>query len=421
MGKEIRETLKIENFLSIKEATWELADFNVLAGEMATGKSLCIKLLKFFEDIVPELLTSSYTSFIRNLDIDNLYRGLNVKFFDNIFYFKRSDYKKFGQFKVIYTFLSSNSKHFNMTVSGTNDTNAKFECHYLEELLKEWKQVFEEDVYLKPESASVGKFSQVKKIFYNKILKDFDNCFPVRAIFIPASRAALMSSSSHIDEYLSDYNYFLSFLPRYDSRNLHIDKIDKILKADFMYDGNEYFLNSKDGRRIKLRKGSSGQQEIATILLLLTTLGNFRFAYSIAQSIIIEGLSTHIFPADQKEMIELIVDVYRELKKKSKHSTVRFFITVNSLIILDCLNNMIKKGMLLEKYKKYLKKIVEINNLVLIPELNHGEVSVNFIDQEGKMKSLLNKRKNQLIKTDDITSVIDVIKSDANKLDSYMG
>jgi hypothetical protein len=418
MGKEIREILKIENFLSIKEATWELADFNVLAGEMAAGKSLCIKLLKFFEDIVPELLTSTYTSFIRNLDKVNLYKDLKDKFFNKTFDFGRSDYKKFGQFKLTYTFLFSNSKVFNMTVSGTDEADTIFECHYLEELLKEWKQVFENDIYLKPENASVGKFSQVKKIFYNEILKDFNNCFPIRAIFIPASRAALMSSSSHFDEYLSDYNYFLRFLPRYDSRNL---QIENILKADFMYDGDDYYLDSKDGRRIMLRKGSSGQQEIATILLLLNTLGNIKFAYGITQSIIIEGLSAHIFPSDQKEMIELIVNIYRELKKKNKHSSVRFFITVNSLIILDCLNNMLRKGMLLEKYKKYMNKIVEINDLVDTPELYHNEVSVNFIDHEGKMKSLLNKRKNHLIKTEDITSVIDVIKGEAQKLDNYMG
>jgi AAA15 family ATPase/GTPase len=45
------ETLDIENFLSIKEFHWDIKQFNIITGDMGSGKSLCIKLLCFFEGI----------------------------------------------------------------------------------------------------------------------------------------------------------------------------------------------------------------------------------------------------------------------------------------------------------------------------------------------------------------------------------
>ena len=48
---EPKERLVINNFLSIGHFDWEIKDFNILTGEMASGKSLCMKLLHFFEQV----------------------------------------------------------------------------------------------------------------------------------------------------------------------------------------------------------------------------------------------------------------------------------------------------------------------------------------------------------------------------------
>jgi predicted ATPase len=47
----IQEKLIIKNFFSIKSFNWNIKDFNILTGGMASGKSLCVKLLNFFENI----------------------------------------------------------------------------------------------------------------------------------------------------------------------------------------------------------------------------------------------------------------------------------------------------------------------------------------------------------------------------------
>lgn len=408
--KDVKETLEITNFLSIKRIKkWEIADFNILTGEMAAGKSLCLKLLKFFEDIIPDLLSSSYNSFCNKLKIENLYRNLTDKFAE-IFYFSRSDKKKPPQFRVIYTFVSD-KKDFIMTISGSNETDIIFKCEYLEILLGKWEKKFNEDIYLQPKSVSPERFSEVKRTFYYELLKEFNNHFPIRTIFIPASRATLLFSSNYNDRYLNDYNYFLRFLPKYKSSGL---AIDKILKADIKNNGSSYFLDSKDGRRVPLEMGSSGQQEIASVLLLIDKLGNFKYAYGIERSIIIEELSAHIFPADQKETIELIVNVYRNLKDSDTHS-VRFFMTIHSPIILDCLNNMLKKGMLLKEHEK---KEAEINKLAEIPALYPFEVSANFINHNGSMQNIFSPKTKQ-IEAKKINKIINEIKNDAQNLSKF--
>jgi len=407
--KDVKETLEITNFLSIKHIKWKIADFNILAGEMAAGKSLCLKLLKFFEDIIPELLSSSYNSFCNSLKIENLYSNLTDKFTD-IFHFFRSDNNEPPQYNIIYTFVSDN-ENFNMTISGSNKTDIIIKCEYLEELLKKWGQKFDNDIYLQPKSVSPERFLEVKRTFYYEMLKEFNYRFPVRTIFIPASRTTLLFSSNYSDKYLSDYSFFLRFLPKYRSSGL---AIDKILKADIKNNGSSYFLDSKDGRRVPLEMGSSGQQEIATILLLLDKLGNFRYNYGIERSIIIEELSAHIFPSDQKETIELIVNVYRTLKDSGTH-TVRFFMTIHSPIILDCLNNMLKKGMLLKEYEG---REAEINKLTKIPALYPLEVSANFINRNGSMQNIFNQKKKQ-IEAKKITTSINEIKDDAQILSKF--
>jgi hypothetical protein len=52
---------------------------------MGSGKSICIKLLKFFEDIISSLLVLPYEQFLSNLE----YAGFTSKLkreFENIFY-----------------------------------------------------------------------------------------------------------------------------------------------------------------------------------------------------------------------------------------------------------------------------------------------------------------------------------------------
>jgi AAA15 family ATPase/GTPase len=82
VDKKITETLEIHDFFSIKYIKWEIKHFNIITGDMGAGKSICIKLLKFFEDIIPSLLILPYDIFIKNLDASQCFLFITKKFTD---------------------------------------------------------------------------------------------------------------------------------------------------------------------------------------------------------------------------------------------------------------------------------------------------------------------------------------------------
>lgn len=65
-------------------------------------------------------------------------------------------------------------------------------------------------------------------------------------------------------------------------------------------------------------------------------------------SIFIEEPSAHLFPDEQKETIQYIVNIFRNLQG-IKNKKARFFISTHSPYVLNVINNMLKKGYLIEK------------------------------------------------------------------------
>jgi len=120
MDEEIKEILEIQDFLSIKYIKWEFEKFNIITGDMGSGKSVCIKLLKYFEAIIPSLLVLPYEDFLKNLDTKQFY-GYLVRQFSNIFVLTASEPNKQFKFKVSYIF-SYNEVTFDATLSIENET-----------------------------------------------------------------------------------------------------------------------------------------------------------------------------------------------------------------------------------------------------------------------------------------------------------
>ena len=133
MEKEIYEVLEIKNFLSFKQVKWEFSQFNIITGDMGTGKSLCIKLLKYFEDIIPNLLIMSYNDFSKNLDSNSYFRHLICEF-TNIFHISSNDDAKLPFFEINYVF-SYKEEMFNVTITGNNEKNIHLKSSFLENLL----------------------------------------------------------------------------------------------------------------------------------------------------------------------------------------------------------------------------------------------------------------------------------------------
>jgi predicted ATPase len=401
MANEATETLEVDNFLSISHIKWEFKQFNIITGDMGAGKSLCIKLLKFFEDIVSSLLILPYDNFLENLDANQFYKFLSKKF-STTFILSLTNSAVRQSFVISYAF-SYEEESFDVTIKGTDVNDIRFESLYLEKLLPEWNKRLQKKNINNSEKITPDGFDEVKNSLYANVLKKFNGCFPMATTFIPASRAALAFGSDYTDNYLKDYKRLVDVLPRFVSRNEEI--VNTILKAKIKINGS-LLLESNDGRQVPISNASSGQQEIIYVLMLLDKLGNFRYTYGGRQSLFIEEPSAHLFPLEQKQTIELIVRIYHYLKDNG--NPVRFFITTHSPYILNSLNNILTKGVLLEKYKCQEERI---NADVNIPHIFADEISAYFISGNGTGESMLDADKKYLYadKIADISRDIDIV------------
>jgi hypothetical protein len=395
------EVLKITNFLSIKKFDWKINDFNIITGDMGSGKSICIKLLKFFEDIIRDLLILPYEQFIYNLEYDNLTTRLKNEF-SEIFYLSSGESNGGKAFDIEYNF-SYADQVIVINIKNDNSNIIYIESPFLKKLLDGWKEHLKGKGDITPDG-----FKEIKLFFYDEILRKFENHFPIATTFIPASRAALAFGSGVGDNYLTEYNTLMNNLRRFPNRNL--DLINSILKAEIIIDNGELLLKSNDGRKVPIKKASSGQQEIIYVLMLLDKLGNFIYTYGKDQSLFIEEPSAHLFPLEQKQTIELITRIFILLKEEG--SLIRIFITTHSPYILNSMNNILKKGSLLERCRDQASRI---NSEVDIPHLFINEISAYFIDDNGFGNNMVDETDGYLY-SEKIAEISYVIDEDTRKL-----
>jgi hypothetical protein len=346
------------------------------------------------------LFVHPYEQFLSNLEYENLLTYLK-KEFSIIFYFSPDDLSGREAFTIEYKF-SSKAQIIDINIFNDNNT-IHIESLFLKNLLNEWKEYLGKKGDITPDG-----FEEAKLYFYHDLLKTFAGHFPIATTFIPASRAALAFGSGGGDNYLKDYNDLMNSLHRFSNRDPAL--INFIIKAKIIVDNGKLWLESTDGRKVPIEKASSGQQEIIYVLILLDKLGNFRYSYGKEQSLFIEEPSAHLFPLEQKQTIELITRIFISLKEE--RNLVRIFITTHSPYILNSMNNMLKKGSLIEKYGDRADRIrAEVD----IPHLSINEISAYFIDNDGVGKSMIDL-KEQYLYSDTIAGISYSIDEDTRKL-----
>ena len=426
--KGITERILIKNFFSIKEINWEIKDFNVLTGGMAAGKSLCIKLVYFLEHILHRNIFFSAIS-RETLKREVFYENMS-KQFKNLFHSENPE-NDLCNTEIKYTFVvSENNMVFDLTAKWNKDTkNLEWTSNYIDTHIDIWCGFIDE------KDTNTG---DVRKKIDETISREFLTKFPITTRFIPASRAiaSIIKNTAKkdiMDAFLLDFiqytkNSVSSFYNVSDINDYKIN-INKLLQINKMLiyhdqqsDEDIISIEASGGRKITPLELSSGQQELLYFLLLIKDISamtsfhdeknNLVLIFNNNLSVFIEEPSSHLFPQEQKDIIEFIAQIFRILTDKKKINT-RFFITTHSPYVLNVINNMLTKGDIMERNEVLIKRI---NKKIKFPHIYKDELSAIFIKKNGKHKNMLNGDEKVMF-ADDIAEISFSINDDTNKLD----
>ena len=186
--------------------------------------------------------------------------------------------------------------------------------------------------------------------------------------------------------------------------------MNNILKGNYVSERGKDFLVSQDGRKTSLTNASSGQQETLPLALILKNL-LFRTRSMVRGiTVYIEEPEAHIFPAAQKQIVQLIALVFNASRENVPY---QFLITTHSPYILTSLNNLLLAGKLASKLKGKKKKelfsIIDSDTALTINNMRcyslKDGISIPIISIQ-----------NELIESDVIDEVSDELSCEFDKL-----
>lgn len=409
----IKEKLVIKNFLTIKDFEWDVKGFNVLTGGMGSGKSLCMKLLYFCEQVLHN------TIFLNSISKDTLNKQAffySVKDYFNKIFFSANPELDFSKTIIEYTYISDKAVFDLSAKFDGKQGSLVWDSSYIDQEIERWQAFFEKDT---PDMAD-----KVRNSIYESITHKFSESFPIGAMFIPAARtiASITDYNNFPDPFVSDFTGGLKpFVLRF--KNFSNENINDILKIkDISYESSEKRLTIEfpDGRKISPPYLSSGQQELLYLLPLIEHLPNTKFFYGESTSVFIEEPSAHLFPEEQKRTIEFLVNSFNALQHDKKWC--RFFISTHSPYVLNIINNILDKSRLLKLTEKIQdqqereKKQNEINALSF-PALSVDDIGAYMIETDGTIKSMIiDNDEDHYLYSSDIEKITESINRDAETL-----
>lgn len=379
------ERLVINNFLSISHLDWNIRECNIITGEMASGKSICMKLLYFIYDIFNKTFFSSSIFFIQK--INDVYTILDNNFRD---VFCIADIKD-GEIR--YT-ISGNPKNkvFDVCIE-IKDGKCLFKSEYIEINFDKWRYKIVESL----KQDDINTFFYVRNYIINDISSNIGSFFPFGQLYFSDLRTLLIekntiiTSDPHTNELLSlrgtleqRFNNLLTSVSTYPKdkkyetfSNLYSKIYDVLHIKNIIFEGDNIYLVQERDEKVPLSKCSSGQREIFHLLSFISLIHEGMVLEAKTSIMFIEEPEVHLFPKEQKLFLELLGYTYNYLNANGLKW--RFFMTTHSPYLLNVFNNMLFKGCLLKENQNNLKKISQINETVKFSDFNPDKVSAIFL------------------------------------------
>lgn len=406
------ESLKISNFLILKDIDIPIKKYNLVIGPQAIGKSVVAKVLYFIYQI-PTLIENNIYNSATSKDIQEALK-------DNFKALFPASYWSYKIFEITYklddlvikiynkedhrsSIFIDFSKTYSSELEKIINISALFSLE-LKSRLRDIKSDSQDDFKFHIDNTFLKR-----KIFAEAIEKSLFKSFfeKKNPEFVPASRAlysilsdkpVTFSSGIEIDSlfnkfavsyerYKDLYQYCLVENPKTSTEQIinQVHKFsEKILKGKYLYKDKKDWL-SINNQRISVKNISSGQQEVLPLLVMIT------FSIFLASNnkklnpYFIEEPEAHLFPEAQSDIMSLISFI-------GHHFSSQFFITTHSPYLLSVLNNFIYANELVKQKKITLKKFHIISGNAF--PIDYDDIfafsiidgkSVSIMDEEYKL------------------------------------
>lgn len=432
------QKIVIKNIGPIKEFEMEVNKYNILIGEQATGKSTVAKSVYFFHTVKTTILNYLWQICDRN-GYQNIPYG--NKRFDQVIKKELKDIfvKLFGYSwdldkKLLMEYWYTDDIWIKVDLSEENEEGKRFiGVTYSTELMGKIRELEcqARDLFLNSShlSISLALSGEERNRNHTFILENINKIFQddTEAYYIPAGRSlltvmagnrAVMSGLPNldlitdrflalIDTIRENFSEGIAKAHRYypsQERSFDVGKVSsritEILKGEYFYSKGREILKIKDcSQSVKMNFMSSGQQEVLWLLNFLYVL----LLRNEKSFVVIEEPEAHIYPEQQKKLMEFII-FFANL------SCSKVFITTHSPYLLTVANNYFYAGNLKARgMENAVGQVVTKEEVIEDGSLSAYKLfAADQKHEEGYYKNLLDERSME-IRADMIDEVSDAV------------
>ncbi len=388
------ETLHIQNFAGITDATITLSRMNVFIGPQASGKSVCAKLIFYFRQIVTRLTThvffgeDTYKIYEKNIDLFSLYfpndnwgtEGFSVRYeFGKVWF-------EVNQDDVDLSFVNLTSSDYWEELELTDQKDITFK--------------------LMPENLNASEYPNTtfshKKSINDTLNDQLGRTLTNSAEFIAAGRSffatfaninyILQSQGVEIDPFLVEFGRLYQRAENQYRETTIIPNVQKLLPAierilygRYVTEPGRRYILSQDKRQVLLANCSSGQQEAAPLTFILKHIASHKFG-SQSTTLFVEEPEAHLYPDAQREMVHLLCTA---LDLTSPESSSQCVITTHSPYILTALNNLMYGAKIANEFPTRLS---EVRSILGETDLIPPEHVRAYVFKDGTVKSIISEK-----------------------------
>lgn len=371
--------LKVQNFGPIKEANFQLKEYNFFIGGQGVGKSTLAKLLSIVSDynIYAHLSFpnkgKSWLDFLTDYGIqDYVQENSLIEYKETGTYLEEGISKEYS--------LSLNVKRQQATVeirgkedSSTDENKKNILVNILlnksgeENVQTLQKEALKNNVSFQIQVSRDSLYIPAERIMYASFTK-----------LLPALNLVQESISKNLLYFSIDYNNAKSHLEKYSI---------PMLGVDFIHEKEDDYIVLNKEKKIPVKAASSGMQSVIPLLLTL----DYATTQKHYHSYVIEEPECNLFPKNQIELIDTILQFVKCIDSCLS-------ITTHSPYIINYLNLLIRRhyrqkgnGINPEKLTAYyINELGEATDLMAIDNQTK-ETIVNTIDLSETMGNIYNE------------------------------